>query len=156
MAYEHLLKVLSTTTHQKPNIDILITFVTEVDKMGRIVHFDMSSGDPDKTVEFYEKIFGWKFLRWNGPVDYLLITTGPDGDPGINGGMSRKGDNEVPKCTTIDVKDLDKTIQEIQHNGGKIIVPKMPVPGIGWLAYFKDSEDNFFGLMQEDKNAGME
>jgi hypothetical protein len=29
----------------------------------------------------------------------------------------------------------------------------MPVPGVGWLAYCKDTEGNIFGMMQADKSA---
>jgi len=29
----------------------------------------------------------------------------------------------------------------------------MPIPGVGWLAYVKDSEGNVFGMMQADSNA---
>ena len=38
-------------------------------------------------------------------------------------------------------------------SGGSIALPKMPVPGVGWLAYFKDTEGNIFGAMQGDANA---
>jgi predicted enzyme related to lactoylglutathione lyase len=30
----------------------------------------------------------------------------------------------------------------------------MPIPGMGWLAYCKDTEGNIFGMMQNDPNAG--
>jgi predicted enzyme related to lactoylglutathione lyase len=30
----------------------------------------------------------------------------------------------------------------------------MPVPGVGWLAYYKDTEGNIFGVMQDDRQAG--
>jgi predicted enzyme related to lactoylglutathione lyase len=32
-------------------------------------------------------------------------------------------------------------------------LPKMPIPGMGWLAYCKDSEGNIFGMMQADPSA---
>jgi predicted enzyme related to lactoylglutathione lyase len=125
----------------------------EADKLGRVVHFDISSEEPEKTIEFYEKVFNWKFQNWGGPVDYWLITTGDESEPGINGGLSKKGENAALKCPTIDVKDLDKTITMIVENGGKIIAPKMPVPKVGWLAYFEDPDGNLFGAMQDDPNA---
>jgi predicted enzyme related to lactoylglutathione lyase len=34
-----------------------------------------------------------------------------------------------------------------------VAVPKMPVPGIGWLAYVRDPDGNIFGMMQADANA---
>jgi predicted enzyme related to lactoylglutathione lyase len=29
----------------------------------------------------------------------------------------------------------------------------MPIPGVGWLAYCKDTEGNVFGIMQDDPQA---
>lgn len=37
--------------------------------------------------------------------------------------------------------------------GGSIAVPKIPIPGMGWLAYIKDTEGNTLGLMQADPTA---
>lgn len=37
--------------------------------------------------------------------------------------------------------------------GGLIIVPKMPVPGVGWLLYFRDPDGNIHGAMQNDPAA---
>ena len=34
-----------------------------------------------------------------------------------------------------------------------VAVPKMPIPGVGWLAYVKDSEGNILGMMQSDPAA---
>ena len=38
----------------------------------------------------------------------------------------------------------------IQTAGGRVALPKMAVPGVGWLAYFIDPEGNTFGIMQTD------
>jgi predicted enzyme related to lactoylglutathione lyase len=37
--------------------------------------------------------------------------------------------------------------------GGTVAVPKMPIQGVGWLAYAKDPDGNIFGLMQPDEKA---
>ena len=50
----------------------------------------------------------------------------------------------------MDVADLDQTIKVIEDAGGLCVVPKMPIPGVGWLAYFKDTEGHIFGAMQAD------
>jgi predicted enzyme related to lactoylglutathione lyase len=55
---------------------------------------------------------------------------------------------------TIDVADIDATITSIAQHGGSVALPKMPIPGVGWLAYFKDTEGNIFGVMQSDETAG--
>ena len=39
------------------------------------------------------------------------------------------------------------------RSSGPAELPKMPVPGVGWLAYCTDSEGNVFGMMQMDETA---
>lgn len=123
--------------------------------MARIVHFDMQATEPEKIIQFYEKAFGWKFNKCPpeacGGQEYWLIETGPKSEPGIDGGLSRKGDG--PAVNTIGVPNLDEAIEKVKSLGGEITMPKMPIPGVGWLAYFKDPEGSVFGMMQEDKEA---
>ena len=54
---------------------------------------------------------------------------------------------------TVSVTAIDDTIKAIPSYGGTIALAKMPVPGIGWLAYGKDTEGNLFGVMQPDPTA---
>ena len=48
---------------------------------------------------------------------------------------------------------LDAILKSIASKGGKTVVPKMAVPGIGWLAYCLDTEGNTFGVMEADEKA---
>lgn len=85
-------------------------------------------------------------------MEYWLITAGPDKEPGINGGMVRKGKGE-PVALTISVVSLDEATKKITEAGGKIEKPKSAIPGVGWFARFTDTEGNAFGLMESDMNA---
>ena len=38
--------------------------------MPRVVHFEIPVNDIDRSIAFYEKIFGWKFQKWDGPDGY--------------------------------------------------------------------------------------
>ncbi len=120
--------------------------------MSRVVHFDISALDPEKLIDFYKSIFNWKFEKWGeGEMEYWLIDTGT-GEPGINGGMSkRQKDNYV--MITLSVDDMDKATDEIKKKGGKILFEKSPIPGVGYFAQFEDPDGNMLGLMQSDKNA---
>ena len=120
--------------------------------MPRVVHFEISADDPERARSFYEAIFGWTFTKWEGDKPYWLVTTGPNEEPGINGGMFvRKG--PVGHVNTVDVDDIDAFLEKVTAHGGKIAVSKMAIPGVGWLAYCQDSEESVFGLMQEDASA---
>ena len=127
--------------------------------MPRPVHFEIHAGDPPRAIAFYQRVFGWKIEQWQDNP-YWIVETG-DAGPGINGGLlPRQGpapapDNPVSASVlTMDVADLDATVQQVLDAGGEPALPKVPLPGMGWLAYCKDTEGNLFGLMQEDPSAG--
>lgn len=128
--------------------------------MHRPIHFEIHCEDLDRAQAFYEAVLGWSFQSW-GDGSYRLITTGPDEAPGINGGlMKRMGVLEagvdypvIAHMTTVDVEDLDAYVASAVSAGGVVALPRMPVPGVGWLAYVKDTEGNIFGMMQPDDSA---
>ena len=121
--------------------------------MPRVVHFEVEADKPERAIKFYEKVFGWKIEKWKGPIEYWLITTGKKDELGIDGGLSKRTEGEPSTVNTIDVPSVDEYIKKVESNGGSIIRPKMAVPGVGWMAYFKDPEGNMFGMMQEDTSA---
>ena len=121
--------------------------------MSRIVHFEIPADDPQRAIEFYETVFGWRIEKWDGPIEYWLVMTGPEDEPGIDGGLARREDPAIGVENTIDVQDLDASLISVKDQGGEIIRPKMAVPGVGWMAYIKDTEGNVFGLMQSDPDA---
>lgn len=121
--------------------------------MSRVTHFEIPADNPERAIKFYKKVFGWKIEKWDGPIEYWLIMTGPEDEPGIDGGLARREDPDTVVENTIDVKDLDQSIKEVEANGGTIVRPKMAVPGVGWMAYFIDTEGNIFGMMETDPQA---
>ncbi|KKM25017.1 hypothetical protein LCGC14_1599260, partial [marine sediment metagenome] len=54
--------------------------------MNRVIHFELNADDPQRAIEFYEKVFGWNTNKWEGEFDYWLVNTGEEDEPGINGG----------------------------------------------------------------------
>lgn len=121
--------------------------------MPRPIHFDIAADDPDRAMKFYKGVFGWKFNKWDGPLDYWLVTTGEKDEPGINGGISRRNKQMPGVMNTIGVPSVDRYMKKIEAKGGKILMPKMAIPGIGWFATCQDTEGNVFGIIQEDAEA---
>ena len=119
--------------------------------MLRPIHFEIPVDDPDKAIQFYSSLFGWKFTKWDGPLPYWLISTGEG--PGIDGGLLIKRDPSQPAVNTIDVPNLDEHLEKVEAAGGTVVVPKVTIPGVGWLAYFKDLDNNITGMMQTDPSA---
>ena len=126
--------------------------------MNRVIHFELGVDDPERAIRFYSDVFGWKVENWGGPENYWLVTTGPDGEPGINGGimenkaMHRTG-AERAAVNTIDVLSIDEFAQKIVGARGRIIMPKTAIPGVGWQAYCEDTEGNVFGIHKADPAA---
>lgn len=120
--------------------------------MPRPIHFEIPAEDPDRAIKFYQTLFGWKFQKWDGPMPYWLISTG-EGEPGINGGLMPRHHPDQPCVNTMNVTDLDASLTLAEKSGGQCVVPKMAVPGVGWLAYCKDTEGHIFGMMQNDPKA---
>ncbi|MEO8515609.1 MAG: VOC family protein [Flavobacterium sp.] len=120
----------------------------------RVVHFEIPCDNPEKTMDFFKKVFGWTFQPF-GTEEYWVVMTGDQNSPGINGGLMKKREPNQPIVNSIDVANLDETIINIEKAGGTIVVPKMAIPTVGWVAYFKDPDGNIHGAYQNDPTATM-
>ena len=126
--------------------------------MPRVVHFEIDAEKPERAIKFYEKVFGWKIEKWKGPMEYWLIMTGNEKEPGIDGGLSKRmeplaGTGTRAYLCTIGVSSVDEYTKKIEKAGGEIVMPKMQLMGVGWFVQAKDTEGNLFSLMQEVKAA---
>lgn len=115
--------------------------------MGRLVHFEIPSENPEKLTSFYEKIFGWSFQKW-GDIEYWLATTGPDSKEGINGALTKRGPNVSTTVNTIEVDNLERAMKLISANGGKILSDIMDIPDVGKFIYCKDPDGNILGVLE--------
>jgi uncharacterized protein len=122
--------------------------------MPRPIHFEIPADNPERLIAFYQTVLGWTFQKWGaGEMPYWLITTGADSEPGINGGMLPRRDPRQPCVNTVSVANLDETLAAAVANGAKVALPRMAVPGVGWLGYIQDPDGNMLGIMQMDSDA---
>jgi predicted enzyme related to lactoylglutathione lyase len=122
--------------------------------MSRVVHFEIPADNPERVAGFYKKVLGWEIQKWEGPVDYWLISTGKETEPGIHGGIARKKDRPASGIlVTAQVDSVDECLKKIIAAGGSIVVPKRVIPGVGYQAHFRDSEGNVIGIMENDPEA---
>jgi predicted enzyme related to lactoylglutathione lyase len=118
--------------------------------MSRVVHFEIRAAEPQKVIDFYSSVLDWKFQKWSSSeTEYWLVATGDDQTPGINGGLA-PGSPVGAVVNTIGVSDLDETIDKVEEHGGRIVLPRVSRPGMGWYASFEDPVGNHFGLLQAD------
>lgn len=126
--------------------------------MPRVIHFEIVADNPERAMKFYKEVFGWEFNKWDGPQDYWLVKTGEGSQPGINGGLTPKtnegsGNTGGRITNSIDVPSIDEFSNKISMEGGKVLSPKIPIPGVGYLAICEDTEGITFGIIQYDRNA---
>ena len=124
--------------------------------MNTIGYFEIQSSQPEREINFYKKVFGWKFIRENNvPIEYYRIETNS-----INGGLLQRPAKLPPTesgtnafVCSIQVKNFDQTQELILANGGQVALPKFAIPGRCWQGYFLDADNNTFGIFEVDENA---
>ena len=128
--------------------------------MARVVHFEIQADDVERAKAFYGAAFGWEFQDYGAFVGspYWGIVTGPDEEPGINGGLLQRpkpamGAGANAFVCTVEVDDYDSAHARILGAGGSVALPKTALTGMAWQGYYLDTEGNTFGMHQPDPNA---
>jgi predicted enzyme related to lactoylglutathione lyase len=126
--------------------------------MPTIVHFEIPSDDIERSKKFYSELFGWNIEKWPGlseGMEYWLISTVDDkGNKAVTGGMMKRQSPQQQGITNyFDVKSVQEYSAKVEQLGGKVISPKMPVPGMGYFAVCMDTENNGFGIFEADQTA---
>jgi uncharacterized protein len=129
--------------------------------MPTIVHFEIPADDLERSKVFYKELFGWNLEKWSGSdkaveeMEYLMITTTDEkGNKSLTGGMMKRQNPQQQGITNyIDVSSVDEYSTKIEKLGGKVVMSKMPVVGMGYFAVCLDTEKNTFGIWETDSNA---
>ena len=121
--------------------------------MGRVSHFEITADDPERAAAFYRKAFGWEFNDWGGPFKYLLATTGPKDQIGIDGAIMPRHHTNQSVINTISVDTWEAGAKAVKDAGGQVLSEKDAVPGQGYFAYCRDTEGNVFGIFEANPAA---
>jgi len=120
-------------------------------------HFAIYIDDMDRAKEFYSNLFGWEFNSY-GPSDFLQIKTDKSNNAELIGALQLRKYSPIKdkiigfECS-IEVDNIDNSIESIAKNGGKIVMPKTVIPYVGWLTKFLDTEGNIVCAIQYDNSA---
>jgi predicted enzyme related to lactoylglutathione lyase len=115
--------------------------------MSSIVHFEIPAEDLQRARDFYSKLFGWKIKSMTG-MDYMMIDTF-----GLGGGIMKRMHPDQQITDYIGVPSVDEYSARVEGLGGKILVPKKAVPGMGYFVICMDTESNAFGIWETDFEA---
>jgi predicted enzyme related to lactoylglutathione lyase len=116
--------------------------------------FEIPANDLQRAKKFYSELFGWKIEEISVPSrkDYMTIRTGNGG--AVRGGLIKRRELHQTTVNYIDVPSTDVSSAMVEHLGGKVLVPKTAVPGMGYFVVCEDTEENAFGIWENDSNAG--
>jgi hypothetical protein len=122
--------------------------------MPGICHFEVPAEDMERAKTFWRGLLGWELEDAKEFEGYTMIRTRMgDGSPGIGGGMVMRQHPEQQIMNYFDVKSVEEYVELAKSLGGKVIMEKTAVPGMGWFAVCMDTENNVFGLWEDDESA---
>ena len=114
-----------------------------------IVWWELATHDQEKSVRFFEKVFGWKF-RFDEKVGFYKMKDGNFTLAG--GGIFTLRRAKLPFVALyIQVDDIHEKAKSIQENGGFIVDPPGELAPGEWLCLFNDPSGVTFAMIQEEK-----
>jgi predicted enzyme related to lactoylglutathione lyase len=124
---------------------------------GELAHFAINADDVEATKAFYEHVFGWRFEPW-GPPDFFHIKTGTgDGSAAVapQGALQRRrelvpGERTVGFECTVAVSDVDAVAAAAVAHGGRVVMARATITGVGDLVFVADPSGNVVGAMRYD------
>ncbi len=117
-----------------------------------IVHFEIPADDIERAKKFYSGLFGWQFSTPPGFDDYWVFDTGDPAQDAGGGILSRQAAGQGI-VHYIQVESVDKYVTRAQELGAQVLLPRSPVPGMGWFAQLLDTEGNCFAIWESDGSA---
>ncbi|AGB01993.1 VOC family protein [Methanoregula formicica] len=123
--------------------------------MPNIAYFEIPANNVDRAKHFYKNLLGWMIepiktptmdLKSMEAIQYNEITLGEPtlGTINMGGLYKRQGDETIKNYVMVD--DIDKVVAKVEKLGGKIVMPKFMIKGVGLVAVLQDTEGNGFGV----------
>lgn len=120
-------------------------------------HFAINADDVEASRRFYEAVFAWRFHAY-GPPGFYQIETDPAGGTGVRGALQQRRQllDDAPtlglECT-FEVPDVDRTRADVVAAGGRVLMERFTIAGVGHLIAFEDPGGNAVLAMQYDDEA---
>jgi len=106
-----------------------------------IVHVEIGSTDREAAGKFYGELFGWQ-INHHPEMHYTTFATGN----GLGGGIFTCTDQPGQSANTVrfyvGTDDIEGTLKRAETLGGKTLMGKTEIPGVGWMAALADTTGN--------------
>lgn len=112
----------------------------------RIIHIELSANDHHAAAQWYAEVFGWTVQDFPD-MNYSTFTTGENE---VGGGFNPVQNGAPAGAVLIYLlsEDLAADVSRVAAHGGKIVMPRQEIPGVGDMATFYDPTGNLLALLQ--------
>jgi predicted enzyme related to lactoylglutathione lyase len=122
----------------------------------QLAHFAINADDVAASQAFYAAVFGFTFEPW-GPPGFFHVVTGGARTPLMGALQQRRnyddGTRVVGFEVTFAVDDVDTIGAVAVEHGGRVLMDKTTITGVGDLVWLADPAGNPVGAMRYDESA---
>jgi len=123
----------------------------EMPEPGQIVHVEIASKDPEATKKFFRAAFGWNLEKQDmGESPYWLRAGEAMPGVGLRDLMGPEHPGTVP---FLYVPSVAESLGKVEKAGGKVMMGKQEIPGMGWFAVFSVPGGPVYGVWETDPKA---
>jgi predicted enzyme related to lactoylglutathione lyase len=108
-------------------------------------HIGIPTTNFKRAKKFFGTVFGWTFQDL-AEIDYVLFRAGNPPNGGLY--LVKKMPSKGQVNAYIEVDDIDAKLKEIRKARGKVLVKKVPVGAMGWMAQFATPDGCYLSLWQ--------
>jgi uncharacterized protein len=109
----------------------------------------------ENTKKFYNEVFGWKIklIKVGIYIKYWLLISEKNGKKETEGFIAQKFEEYETTTMLINVPSIKEYIWKMISTGGGTISAIECITGLGYFAICEDSNNNIFGIWENNKNA---
>jgi len=116
--------------------------------------FEIPADNVGRAKKFYSSLFGWTIGPTSMPtsmpasMEYQGVKTGEPKEGTLAMGGMHKRLMPGPITVYVMVEDFDRVVGKVEKLGGKILMPKQKIEGVGLTAVIQDTEGNTIGIWE--------
>jgi predicted enzyme related to lactoylglutathione lyase len=112
-----------------------------------VSHCAINADDVEAALRFYRALFGWEFEPY-GPPGFFRMASESGPVVAVQQRRELGGVRMTGFECTVSVDDVGAVAEAVVANGGRIVMDRATIPGVGDLVFFEDPSGNVAGAMQ--------
>lgn len=124
------------------------------DAAGQFSWAELNTTDYEAAWKFYSELFGWKHrssMDMGEAGTYFMWQDATEQTKGGMSNMAKQMGAPAHWLHYVTVDDIEKAVDRIKQNGGKILNGPMDIPGNDRIAQCQDPQGGFFAIYAHDK-----